>query len=96
MPEHLPEILENGENELPGQFRHLLRRLEEHLKELDRQVAELEREVTLWHRQNAASRRLAQMPGVGPISALCASVGDAKAFKNGREMAASLVCRPVN
>jgi len=88
----LPEILEDGENDLPGRFRQLLRRLGEHLKDMDRQVAELEREITLWHRENEASRKLAQMPGIGPItaSALSASVGDAKCFKNGRQMAAWL------
>ena len=88
----LPEILEDGENELPGRFRLLLQRLGDHLKEMDRQVTELEREITLWHRQNEASRKLAQMPGIGPItaSALSASVGDAKCFKNGRQLAAWL------
>ena len=88
----LPEILEDGENELPGRFRLLLQRLGDHLKEMDRQVTELEREITLWHRQNEASRKLAQMPGIGPItaSALSASVGDAKCFKSGRQLAAWL------
>lgn len=90
--QHLPDILEDGENGLPGRFRLLLQRLGEHLKELDRQVAELEKEIVIWHRENEVSRRLAQMPGVGPItaSALCASVGNARCFKNGREMAAWL------
>lgn len=88
----LPEILEDGANDLPTRFRQLLRRLGEHLKEMDRQVAELEHEITVWHRENEASRRLAQMPGIGPItaSALSASVGDAKCFKNGRQLAAWL------
>ena len=89
---HLPTILEDADNELPGRFRQLLRRLGDHLKDLDRQVVELEREIVLWHRESEASRRLAQMPGVGPItaSALAAAVGDARCFKNGREMAAWL------
>jgi len=42
----LPEILEDGENELPGRFRLLLQRLGDHLKEMDRQVTELEREIS--------------------------------------------------
>ena len=37
----LPDILEDGENNLPGVFRQLIQRLGEHLKELDRQVDEL-------------------------------------------------------
>jgi len=88
----LPEILEDGENTLPMAFRQLLHRLGDHLKELDRQTTELGAEIQGWHRQNEASQRLADIPGVGPItaSALVASVGDARNFKNGRQLAAWL------
>ncbi|WP_421184797.1 IS110 family transposase [Aeromonas enteropelogenes] len=89
---HLPEILEEYENELPETFRQLLERLGEHLKALDQQVQELEVQLQSWHRENVASKKLAQIPGIGPItaSALIASVGDAKSFKNGRQLAAWL------
>ena len=88
----LPAILEDGENDLPGLFRRLLQRLGEHLKELDRQVSELDAQIQLWHRQHEGSCRLAQVPGIGPItaSALVASIGDAKSFENGRQLAAWL------
>ena len=88
----LPEILENAENDLPGAFRQLLDRLGDHLKELDRQVGELEVQIQAWHRENEVSKRLAQIPGIGPItaSALVASIGDAKNFENGRQLAAWL------
>ena len=88
----LPEVLEDGENDLPGAFRQLLQRLGEHLKELDRHVGELETQIQLWHRDNEASRKLAQIPGIGPItaSALVASIGDAKSFANGRQLGAWL------
>jgi transposase len=88
----LPEILEDGENELPGAFRQLLDRLGDHLKELDRQVGELEVQIQSWHREHEASQKLAQIPGIGPItaSALVASIGDAKSFENGRQLAAWL------
>ena len=90
--ERLPDILEDGENALPGTFRQLLQQLGEHLKELDRQVGELEVQIQLWHRENEASRNLAEIPGIGPItaSALVASIGDAKSFANGRQLAAWL------
>ena len=89
---HLPDILEDGENGLPGVFRQLIDRLGAHLKELDRQVGELEVQIQVWHRSNAASRKLAEIPGIGPItaSALVASIGDAKSFENGRQLAAWL------
>jgi len=88
----LPEIMEDGENDLPGAFRLLLQRLGDHLKELDRQVGELEVQIQTWHRESAASRKLERIPGIGPItaSALVASIGDAKSFKNGRQLAAWL------
>jgi transposase len=88
----LPEILEDGENDLPGAFRQLLDRLGDHLKELDRQVGELEMQIQSWHRENEASKKMAQIPGIGPItaSALVASIGDAKSFENARQLAAWL------
>jgi transposase len=88
----VPEIIENGENDLPGSFRLLIQRLVDHLKELDRQVGELETEIQLWHRDNAASQKLARIPGIGPMtaSAMVASIGDAKNFKDGRQLAAWL------
>lgn len=89
---HVPEILEDGENDLPGVFRQLLERLGGHLKELDRQVDELDAQIQRWHRENAASCKLAAIPGIGPItaSALVASIGDANDFGNGRQLAAWL------
>jgi transposase len=70
----------------------LLHRLGEHLKELHRQVAELDEQIQLGHRENAASRKLAEIPGIGPLtaSALVASIGDATTFENGRQLAAWL------
>lgn len=88
----LPDIVEDAENDLPGVFRQLMQRLGEHLKELDRQVGELEVQIQLWHRHSDVSRRLAQIPGIGPItaSALVGSIGDANSFENGRQLAAWL------
>lgn len=63
--ERLPEILEDGSNELPGIFRQLMHRLGEHLGELDRQVKELESRIQAWHRESTASRKLADIPGIG-------------------------------
>ena len=90
--QQIPRILEDAENGLPDTMRPLIARLAAHLGELDRQVHELETQIQAWHRQNAESRRLAEIPGIGPLtaSALVASIGDAKTFDNGRQMAAWL------
>jgi transposase len=86
----VPELLEDATNELPGSFRLLVRRLMEHLKELDRQAGEIEAQIVTWHRDNELSRKLAEVPGIGPItaSALVATVSDAKNFDNARQLAA--------
>jgi len=88
----VPKIMEDGDHDLPGSFKQLIGRLIEHFKELDKQVGELEAQIKQWHRENEASCRLAKIPGIGPISAsaLAASVGDGKSFKNGRQLAAWL------
>ena len=88
----VPEILEDAENGLPAAMRHLIARLTDNLKEIDRQVNELEVQIQVWHRENAASRKLAEIPGLGPItaSAIVATIGDAREFKNGRQLAAWL------
>lgn len=92
LTKRIPEILEDGENDLPGSFRLLIGRLVDHLKELDRQVGELEAQIRHWHRDSSASQRLERIPGIGPMtaSAMAASIGDARNFKNGRQLAAWL------
>ena len=92
LSQDLPAILEDVSDDLPTVFRQLVQRLLEHLKELDRQVSELEQQIQLWHRESATSQKLAQIPGIGAItaSAMVASIGDARCFKNGRQLAAWL------
>jgi len=88
----LPAILEDAENGLSGASRSLFARLFDHFRALDRHVEEIEREINAWHRDNTDSRRLQAIPGIGPLtaSALVASIGNAHAFRNGRQFAAWL------
>ena len=88
----VPELIEDASNELSGSLRLLIGGLMAHLKELDRQVDELDAKIKEWHRASDASRKLAMIPGIGPVtaSALIATIGDAKNFNNGRQMAAWL------
>jgi transposase len=88
----VPELIEDAGIELPGTMRVLMQRLLEQLKELGRQAGEIEAQIKARHRDDEASRKLEQIPGIGPItaSALTASVGQAKNFSNGRQMAAWL------
>jgi len=96
MYQRVPLLLDQASDDLPGVFRELILRLLEHIKDLDRQVNELERHMYVWHRSNELSRKLEKVPGIGPItaSALIASIGDAKSFANGRQLAARLGLMP--
>ncbi len=60
------------------------------LMTVEQEIASAEREILVWHRSNEASRRLASIPGIGPITAnaLAASVPDPTIFKSGRALAA--------
>ena len=88
----VPVLIEDAANELPGALRALLGRLLDQLKALEQQLAQLEAQIKAWHRENDASRRLEQVPGIGPLtaSALVASIGEARSFDNGRQVAAWL------
>jgi transposase len=92
LKQRLPEILEDAENGLPGAFRELLLPLKNHLDELHRQVEDLTQRIEAVHQRNPLSRRLAQIPGIGPLiaTALRASIGDIQGFANGRQLAAWL------
>jgi transposase len=88
----IPTLLERAGDALPGLFRNLMTRLLEHFKALDRQVGEPELQINAWPRTNKASRRLEAIPGIGPLTAtaMVASIGDARNFDNGRQLAAWL------
>jgi len=88
--QRVPALLDEAKDALPGTFRELVLRLLAHLQELNRQVGEMEVQIQMWHRANALSLKLEKIPGIGPItaSALVASIGDAKNFANGRQLAA--------
>lgn len=90
--QRVPTLIEEAGDTLPGAFCALVQRMLDHLKELDRQVGELELQIQAWHRSSRLSRKLEKIPGIGPItaSALVASIGNARNFQNGRQLAAWL------
>ena len=89
-------IEEEDATPLPLLARQALRALLAQLQALEEQIATLEAAVIASHRNNEASRRLASIPGVGPItaSAIVASVADAHQFKSARHFAAWLGLTP--
>lgn len=86
-------IIADPGSDLPLLMRDLTQRLLSHLLELERQVQEIDRQVQQLCRQSAVCQRLAQIPGIGPITAtaLEATVADnIKTFRSGRHLAAFL------
>jgi transposase len=92
----IPCWLEDAENGLSRRFRQLLDGLWHDLLLLDARVAELDQEIALIAASDPVAKRLQQLRGVGPMiaTALVATVGDARQFANGRQMAASLGLTP--
>ena len=84
--------MEDGENDLPDLLRQIIQRLYDHLKHLAQETEQCEAMITAWHRQNDTSQRLAAIPSVGVLTAtaIVATVGDAKQYRNGRQFAAAL------
>jgi len=60
------------------------------LRMLKARILEFDRLIMAWHRSSEASKRLDEIPGVGPAlpTALVASVADPKAFRSGRNFSA--------
>lgn len=92
----VPEILEDGENELPDLYRPTLDLLYRRLRELRDDLERLNREIETLVRQHPVCRRLMALEGVGPISAvlLYATLGTGEAFANGRQFSAYLGLTP--
>jgi transposase len=63
---------------------------------LEVELKEIEAKLMAWHRHDACSRRLAQIPGLGPIGAtmLVMKTPDPRAFPSGRHFAAWLGLTP--
>lgn len=88
----LVEVLTDGTAPIPELARQTLLLIADMIEGLSRQIRAIEVELMAWHRATASSRRLETIPGIGFITAtaLAATVGDARAFRSGRQFAAWL------
>jgi len=75
---------------LPEVARACLAALGAQLQALKAQILKFDRQIRAWHRSNETSKRLDEIPGVGPAlaTALVASIPDPKAFRSGRDFSA--------
>jgi len=81
---------------VPPPAREALKLLVAQLASTWRQIDEIEKKLVALHRTEAVSRRLASIPGVGPITAMAiaSTVPDPTMFRSGREFAAWLGLTP--
>lgn len=88
----VPDILEDANNKLTVLSRRHISSLYDELTELDEQIKRLDKELSALSTTKEECQRLETMTGIGPIiaTAFYSAVGDGKAFKNGRHVAAWL------
>ena len=81
---------------VPALARALFGELGCELAGLEAQIERTERRLMAWHRQDETSRRLAGIPGVGPIGAvlLVTKTPEPRAFRSGRDFAAWMGLTP--
>jgi transposase len=83
-------VADPNDKRLPEVARVCIAALGTQLRVLKAQILNFDRQIMAWHRSNETSKRLDEIPGVGPAlaTALVASVADPKAFRSGRDFSA--------
>jgi transposase len=92
----LPDALEDATNELGGLARLALQRAQQQWQELDAHIAWCDERIHAHGKSSPAVASAEQLMGVGPVtaSAVVATVGDFKQFKNGAQFGAWLGLTP--
>jgi transposase len=92
----LPDVIEDASNELAGMARLVIERAKEQWRELDEHIAWCDARIAAHIKLDAQAKAAMQLQGIGPItaSALVATVGDFKQFKNGAQFGAWLGLTP--
>jgi transposase len=83
-------IADGVDNRLLPEAGGILDVLAQHYTAIGAEIRSIDKNILAWHRSCEASRRLEEIPGIGPIvaTALVAEIGDWKAFSSGRSLAA--------
>jgi transposase len=86
----LEVIVDDQDERVPPEAQDCLLALRDQLALAKQQILEADRRILAWHRASELSRRLDDIPGVGPLiaTALVASIPDPHAFRSGRDMSA--------
>jgi len=94
--QHLNDVLEDASNDIAGMARLVLQRAQEHWRELEVHIKWCDERIAAHQKDDEQVQRAAELKGVGPItaSAMVATVGDFKQFKNGAQFGAWLGLTP--
>ena len=97
---HLERLLARieADDTVPRLAREMFAMLAEQYRHVSAQIREIEARLLEQHRASEQSRRLAEIPSVGPViaAALAAKVPDPRRFRSGRDFAAWLGLTPKN
>ena len=88
----IPDILSDFENDLTALAREAIMELYDLFRDLDRRIALFNKKIERVFQSSPVCQRTAEIKGVYPATAtaIVATVGDGRGFKNGRHMAAWL------
>ncbi len=86
----LPDVIEDATNELGGLARLALQRAQTQWQELDTRLAWCDERIAAHLKSNEPVRQAERLTGVWPVtaSAVVATVGDFKQFRNGAQFGA--------
>jgi len=88
--ELLKIIADGADNRIAPETRAILDVMARQYSAIGTEILSIDKNILALHRSCEASRRLAEIPGIGPIgaTALVAEIGDWKTFSSGRSLAA--------
>ena len=77
-------------------MRNLIKRAQKNLREIDERIDAFDKDLETAAKNDERCKRLMTIPGIGPITAgaLVAQIGDAREFKNARQLAAYIGLTP--
>lgn len=83
-------IADGADNRIAAATRAILEVMARQYSAIGSEIRSIDKSILAWHRSCEASRRLEEIPGIGPIvaTALVAEVGDWREFRSGRNLAA--------
>lgn len=94
--ENLSDLIEDASNDIAGIARLVLQRAQEHWREIEEHILWCDQRIAAHQREDEQVQRAAELKGIGATtaSAIIATVGDFKQFKNGAQFGAWLGLTP--